>query len=194
MESQEIKSVKIPFYKHNLIKKEWFKIYTPIVNHCYLQLRMNLATHSIDLRATPHTKDLSVLTRVEQYINSIIIGFNPEDIVDMLSDSNIYYDSFNFSEVKTLKNEHLPRAIGRVVGREGKTKKAIELATKTKILVMDSNVHIIGRSEGIEIAKDSICRLIMGSQPGKIYNRLRIISSKLKDKHFGFEIIKNDKN
>lgn len=190
MDTVQTLSVDVPVHKIGAIKRDWFKIYTPIVELGKLQIRMNLKTKRIDLRTCPETENSAFLDRAALLIKAVLIGFSVEDVIFVLKEDAYLY-SFEIYEVKMLKGDHLNRAIGRIIGRNGSTKRAIEATSKAKIAVIDTKVHILGGTENIDVAKDAICRLIMGSEPSKIHNRLRTISTKLKEKYGQFETVYN---
>jgi RNA-binding protein PNO1 len=76
----------------------------------------------------------------------------------------------------------LSRAIGRVVGQDGKTKYAIENATRTRIVVADQKVHIMGTFTNIALARDAVCNLIIGAPPGKVYNQMRNVAKRVNER------------
>ena len=52
--------------------------------------------------------------------------------------------------------------------QNGKTKFTIENATRTRIVLADTRIHILGSYQNIRIARDAVCALIMGSPPVRI--------------------------
>ena len=70
-----------------------------------------------------------------------------------------------------------PSSLSPIKG--GKTKHAIENATRVRIVVADSKVHILGAFANIQVARDAVCSLILGSPPGKVYNAMRNVASRM---------------
>lgn len=73
----------------------------------------------------------------------------------------------------------MPRAVGRICGANGRVRLSIENATRTRILVADQTIHILGSNERIAVARKAICNLIIGSPPNKIFGRIQSQAARL---------------
>jgi len=114
------------------LKENWLKLFTPIVEQLHLQIRFNLKSRNVELRSTSNTSDTGDLQRAADFVKAFVMGFEVEDALALLRLDDLFVDSFQIQDVKTLKGDHLARAIGRVAGKGGRTKYTIENATKTR--------------------------------------------------------------
>ncbi|KAK1759164.1 Pre-rRNA-processing protein PNO1 [Echria macrotheca] len=179
----ETRKIPIPPNRMSALKTNWPKIYPPLVEHCKLQVRMNIKDKRVELRSSQFTQSNEALQMGADFVSAFAMGFDIDDAIALLRLDSLYIQSFDIKDVRqTLGPDALGRAIGRIAGKDGKTKYAIENATKTRIVLAGSRVHILGAFENIGMARESIVSLVLGAQPGKVYNSLRIISSRMKER------------
>lgn len=174
-----IARVIIPQNRLTPLRNNWIRIYTPLVKHMHLQVRFNPKTRAVEMRKSSATVDNAALEKGLVFVRAFSLGFEVEDAMVLLRLDDIFLDSFEIKDVKTLNGDHLSRAIGRIAGRSGKTKNTIENSSRTRIVLADSKIHILGSYRNIRIAKTALVSLIMGSTPGTVHTRLRNVAGRL---------------
>ncbi|MFS7948012.1 putative pre-rRNA-processing protein PNO1 [Helianthus anomalus] len=178
----QFRKIPVPRHRYTPLKKAWMDIYTPIYDQMKIDIRMNVKTRNVEMMTRRDTPDVSNLQKCADFVHAFVLGFDMIDSIALLRMDELYVDSFEIKDVKTLKGEHLSRAIGRLSGKGGKTKFAIENSTKTRIVIADTKIHILGSFSNIKVARDSLCSLIMGSPAGKVYSKLRAVTARLAER------------
>ncbi|KAI9748357.1 MAG: pre-rRNA-processing protein pno1 [Lichina confinis] len=178
----ESRKVPVPPHRMTPLKASWPKIYPPLVEHLKLQVRMNVKNRSVELRTSKHTTDPGALQKGEDFVKAFSLGFDVDDAIALLRLDDLYIETFEIRDVKNLQGDHLGRAIGRIAGKDGKTKFAIENASRTRVVLANQKVHILGGFQNIHVAREAIVSLILGSPPGKVYGNLRTVAARMKER------------
>lgn len=173
------RKVDIPPNRMTPLKKNWEAIWKPLVEQLYLQVRVNPRKKCVEVRTSPQTTDVGAVQKAADFLKAFMLGFDVADAMALLRMEDLYLDSFEIKDVKELNGDHLSRAIGRIAGKDGKTKFAIENATRTRIVLADTHIHVLGSFQNIKLARDAVVDLILGSPASKVYSKLQLVSSRV---------------
>ncbi len=124
----------------------------------------------ITLLAT--AEDPTVLFRAKEVVTAIGRGFAPDHAFRLLDDDEIVFDVIDLREIVGKSPSDLKRLKGRVIGKEGKTRKIIEELSGANISVYGHTIAIIGYPDQAAIAREAVSMLIRGSLHGTVYRFL----------------------
>jgi RNA-binding protein PNO1 len=178
----ELRSVPVPQQRFTPLKKQWMQLYTPVTEQMLIDMRMNLKARRVELKTSSSTQDRNALQKCADFVQAFMYGFAVQDAIALLRVDDLYLECFEVKDVKpSLKGEHLARGVGRIAGKNGRTKFSIENATRTRIVLADKHIRILGSFSNIQVARDALCSLILGSPPGKVLSKLRQVVSRMNE-------------
>ena len=111
------------------------------------------------------------LYTAREIIKAIGRGFNP-DIAKLLLKPDYIFEVVDLKEFVGKSNDAMLRLKGRVIGREGKSRKLIEELAECNISVFGKTISIIGSPESAASARYAVESLLRGSTHANVYKWL----------------------
>ena len=135
-----------------------------------LEVDSESGTVQIILPAT--SEDPTVLFRAKEVVTAIGRGFAPDHAFRLLDDDEIVFEVIDLRERVGRSTSDMKRLKGRVIGKEGKTRRIIEELSEANISVYGHTISIIGYPDQASIAREAVSMLIGGSLHGTVYRYL----------------------
>ena len=126
--------------------------------------------------------------KIMDVVKAIGRGFNPDKAMKILDDDDMYLETIDIKDAVGDRQSQVARARGRIIGREGKTRKLIEDLADVYLCIYGNTVSIIGNSISLPIAKNAIEMLLHGSEHSTVYHYLESQRPKLRIAEMGFDL------
>lgn len=116
-------------------------------------------------------EDALGLYTAREIIKAVGRGFNP-DIAKLLLKADYIFEIVDLSEFAGKSKDAMLRLKGRVIGKEGKSRRLIEELTECNISVFGKTIGIIGLPEAAANARQAVESLLRGSTHANVYKWL----------------------
>ena len=137
-----------------------------------VDLKIDSDSGSIEIGLRPDSLDPSSALRAKDLILAIGRGFSPARAFALFNE-DYTFDIIDLHDFFGKNEAEIRRVDGRIIGREGKSRRIIEELTGTLISVSGHTVSLIGPFEAVSTAKDALEKLIKGRTHGTVYKFLR---------------------
>ena len=114
-------------------------------------------------------------------------GFNPEKAMRLFDDDE-YFELIDVKEAIGDRSSQMPRVRGRLIGKNGKTRKLIEELTGCDMVIYGNTVGLIGNSVSLPVAKHAVELLLNGSEHATVYHYLESQRPRLRIAEMGFDL------
>ncbi len=124
-------------------------------------------------------EDNLILFELQDVVKAIGRGFNPK-LAKLLLKQDYTLDLIKITDHVKDKSNHLERARGRVIGKNGKSREQIETITESYVSVYGKTVAIIGTVERVQIARRTVEKLLNGAPHANAFKEATESIKKLK--------------
>jgi len=133
-----------------------------------VEIDIHSGSGEVIIASKPKMTDPFLVIKARDFVHAVGRGFNPQVAFALLHEE-MYLEIINMKLVVGTNPNKLLRFRGRIIGKEGRTRKIIEETTGTRISVFGNTIGIIGPYERLKVARDAIHMILQGSKHGSVY-------------------------
>ena len=137
-----------------------------------VDLHVDSQNGTVQITLSNDAEDPTVLFKAKEVVTAIGRGFAPNHAFRLLKDDDTIFEMINLREIVGRSQSDLKRLKGRVIGKEGKTRRIIEELSGANLSVYGHTISIIGHADQAAIAREAVRMLLRGSLHGTVYRFL----------------------
>ena len=118
------------------------------------------------------TDDPSLIFKARDVVLAIGRGFSPQRAFRLMEEEDAVLRVIDLRDIFGRSQSNIVRVKGRVIGRDGKTRRLIEEVTGAYVSVYGHTISIIGDIEQAQLAEEAVRMLIKGAMHSTVYRHL----------------------
>ena len=136
-----------------------------------IRLDINTEEGEVVIHDEVELEDPVMALKIIDVVRAVGRGFNPEKAMRLFDDDE-YLEVIDIKEFIGDRSSQVPRVRGRLIGKNGKTRRIIEDLTGCDMVVYGNTVGLIGNSISLPVAKHAVELILGGSEHATVYHYL----------------------
>jgi len=134
-------------------------------------VKMNVDSRYGDVMIDDRDADAYLAMKARDFVEAVGEGFSPDRAWRIFKE-DVYFEIIDIKEFVGKRENRMRVLKGRIIGKDGKTRRIIEDMSGADISVYGNEVAIIGTYYQLETAKRAIEMILQGSKHATIYSYL----------------------
>uniref|UniRef100_A0A0X3PTW3 KRR1 small subunit processome component n=1 Tax=Schistocephalus solidus TaxID=70667 RepID=A0A0X3PTW3_SCHSO len=172
--AQSTFSTLFPKYREKYLREVWPAVVKILKEH-HIKAELDLGEATMEVHTTPKTFDPFIILKARDLIR-LLARSVPLDIAARVLEDEVFADII---EIKLRNRERFVKRRSRLIGDEGNTLKAIELATNCYVMVQGKTVAAVGPYDGLKKVRQVVNDCIYDNIHPAYYIKRFVIIQKL---------------
>ena len=182
-----MRSIRIPADRVGTLIGKKGEIKKPLQDISGIKIDINTEEGEIVLHDDVELEDPLKALQLMDVVKAVGRGFNPDKAMRLFEDDE-YLEVVDLKEFIGERSGQMHRVRGRLIGKDGKTRRIIEDLTGVDMVIYGNTVGLIGNSISLPVAKHAVELTLQGSEHATVYHYLESQRPRLRIAEMGFDL------